>query len=386
MMRKNLQSSNLPTLQSSLFGSVYRDKRVLITGHTGFKGSWLTLWLLELGAEVAGYSLEPPTEPNLFEILGLQEKITHIIGDVRDEQKLKYTFKEYKPEIVFHLAAQPLVRISYKEPKLTYETNVIGTVNLLEAVRDTESVGVVLNITSDKCYENKEWVYGYRENDPMGGYDPYSSSKGCAELVTSAYRKSFLNPEDYGKTHNVALASVRAGNVIGGGDWGEDRLIPDCIRALTKNEPIPIRYPKATRPWQYVLEPLSGYLWLGALMLANGKTYSDGWNFGQNTEDILTVEEVVKEVLSLWGEGKYRFNKESVLHEASLLKLDISKARSALRWRPVYGVKEAMEKTIFWYKKHYEEGSNDIYEYTANQIKDYINTAQSYNLEWCNTE
>ena len=248
------------------FKNFYTNKKILITGHTGFKGSWLTLWLTELGAEVIGYSLEPPIKPSLFEVFNLKNRIIHIIGDIRDEEKLKDVFKEYKPEIIFHLAAQPLVRLSYQEPKLTYETNVIGTLNLFEGVKEMESVRVVINVTSDKCYENKEWVYGYRENDPMGGYDPYSSSKGCTELLTAAYRNSYFNPKDYGKTHQVSLASVRAGNVIGGGDWQVDRLVPDCVKALSKGETVKIRNPHAIRPWQHVLEPLSGYLFLAMRM------------------------------------------------------------------------------------------------------------------------
>ena len=234
----------------------YKQKRILITGHTGFKGTWLTLWLLKLGTNIVGYSLEPPTEPCLFEILKLKDKITHIIGDIRDIEKLKYVLKKYKPEIIFHLAAQSLVRLSYKFPKETYETNVMGTLNLFESIRESKSVKIVINVTSDKCYENKEWEYAYRENDILGGYDPYSSSKACSEILTSCYRSSFFNPEDYGKKHNISLASVRAGNVVGGGDWQEDRLIPDCIKSLSKGKSIIIRNPNAIRPWKHVLEPL----------------------------------------------------------------------------------------------------------------------------------
>ena len=358
------------------FRNTYKNKKVLITGHTGFKGSWLSLWLTELGANVIGYSLEPPTEPNLFESVNLKDKITHIIGDVRDEKHLTAIFEKYLPEFVFHLAAQPLVRISYKEPKLTYETNVMGTVNVLEAVRKTKSVRVCVIITSDKCYENKEWVYGYRETDPMGGYDPYSSSKGCAELVTSAYRKSFFNPEDYGKNHNVALSSVRAGNVIGGGDWGEDRLIPDCVRALSQNKAIVIRNPQATRPWQYILEPLAGYLLLGALMHEGGTKYSSAWNFGPNGESIITVEELVKLVIKHWGSGNYTMDTSTHPHEAGLLKLDASKARALLGWKPIYDVYEAVEKTINWYKNFYNGmRKEELYEFTIGEIMEYSNHA-----------
>jgi CDP-glucose 4,6-dehydratase len=356
------------------FREIYGKRRVLITGHTGFKGSWLSLWVTELGANVIGYSLEPPTEPNLFESVNLMDKITHIIGDVRDEKHLISVFEKYQPEFVFHMAAQPLVRTSYKEPRLTYETNVMGTVNVLEAVRKTKSVRVCVIITSDKCYENKEWVYGYRETDPMGGYDPYSSSKGCAELVTAAYRKSFFNPEDYGKTHNVALSSVRAGNVIGGGDWGDDRIIPDCIRALSKGEKIVIRNSSATRPWQYVLESLSGYLLLGALMYKDGTKYSDAWNFGPNDESIIAVEELVKLVIKYWGSGSYTIDTSSHPHEAGLLKLDASKARALLGWKPIYDVYEAVEKTINWYKNFYNGMRKEkLYEFTVGEIREYIN-------------
>ena len=284
----------------------FEKKKILITGHTGFKGSWLTLWLTKLGAKVIGYSLEPPTKPSLFEILNLKEKIVHIIGDIKDEEKLKNIFKKYKPDIVFHLAAQSLVRFSYKEPKLTYETNVMGTLNVLEAVREAKSVKVVIIVTSDKCYENKEWVYGYRENDPLGGHDPYSSSKACAELVVEAYRNSFFNPKNYGKTHQVALATVRAGNVIGGGDWQVDRLIPDCVKALSKGKPIKIRNPNAIRPWQHVLEPLSGYLLLVQKMWKEPTKYCEAWNFGPYEKDIATVKEIVEKVINLWGKENTR--------------------------------------------------------------------------------
>lgn len=359
----------------SYFRDAYKNKKVLITGHTGFKGSWMSLWLTELGANVIGYSLEPPTEPNLFESINLKDKITHIIGDVRDEEHLISVFEKYQPVFVFHLAAQPLVRLSYKEPKLTYETNVLGTVNVLEAVRKTKSVRVGIIVTSDKCYENKEWVYGYRETDPVGGYDPYSSSKGCAELVTSAYRGSFFNPEAYGKTHNVALSSVRAGNVIGGGDWGEYRLIPDSIRALSQNKTVVIRNPQATRPWQYVLEPLSGYLLLGALMYKEGAKYSGPWNFGPNDESIITVEELVKLVIKYWGNGSYTIDTSSHPHEAGLLKLDASKARALLGWKPIYDGYEAVEKTINWYKNFYNGMSKEkLYEFTVGEIGEYVNS------------
>lgn len=368
------------------FRNAYKNKKVLITGHTGFKGTWLSLWFTRLGAKVIGYSLEPPTEPNLFESIGLEDKIIHIIGDVRDEKHLISAFEKYQPEFIFHLAAQAIVRRSYYEPKLTYETNVMGTVNVLEALRRMRSVRVCIIVTSDKCYENREWIYGYRETDPVGGYDPYSSSKGCAELVTSAYRKSFFNPKDYGETHNVALSSVRAGNVIGGGDWGEDRIIPDCMRALSKGETIVIRNPSAIRPWQYVLEPLSGYLLLGTLMCKDGTRYSDAWNFGPNDESIITVEELVKLVIKHWGTGSYKIDTSTHPHEAGFLKLDISKARSLLGWRPIYDVHEAVERTINWYKNFYN-GIRELYENTVKEIREYASRmSHEYKKDWKHAE
>ena len=373
-------------ISKNLFKNTYKNKKVLVTGHTGFKGAWLALWLTELGAEVVGYALEPPTNPSLFTVLKLAEKIQHITGDIRDGDNLKAVFQQCQPEIVFHLAAQSLVRLSYQEPQLTYETNIMGTVNLYEAVRKTTSVKTVVNITSDKCYQNQEWVYGYRENDPMGGYDPYSSSKGCAELITTAYRNSFFNVKDYGQTHQVALASVRAGNVIGGGDWAADRLVPDCIRALTKNEEIYIRNPQATRPWQHVLEPLSAYLWLAALMNENPIAFSTCWNFGPNDEDILTVAEIVKKVIELWGAGSYQVNPDTKYHEVKLLKLDVSKAHVQLKWRPVYRADKALEQTVSWYREYYKGNSDSIYNYTIRQIQEYIDSAREKGLEWAKNE
>lgn len=359
-----------------LFNDEYRNKKVLITGHTGFKGSWLTIWLNKLGAQVIGYSLEPPTDPSLFKICKLEEKITNVIGDVRDYEKLNQVFEKYQPEVVFHLAAQPLVRISYRNPKETYETNVMGTVNVLEAAKNAKSVKAVVVITTDKCYENKEWVYGYRETDPMGGYDPYSSSKGCAELVVSAYINSFYNE------NGIALASVRAGNVIGGGDWAEDRLIPDFVRAVTDDKAITIRNPLATRPWQHVLEPLSGYLWVGALMLKNKKKYNGGWNFGPRDSDVLNVEEILNLSIKNWGKGKIDIDKSYQPHEANLLKLDISKAKAYLKWHPVYEVNITVKKTIQWYKVYYENKNENMYEYTLKQIEEYENEAKMKSLVW----
>jgi len=328
----------------------WSGKRVFVTGHTGFKGSWLCQWLGSLGATVRGYSLEPPTNPSLFSELGLAKEMDHIIGDVRDYEGLARAVKEFKPEIVFHLAAQALVRLSYAEPRLTYETNVMGTLNVYEAIRTCDTVRVVVSITTDKCYENKEWVWGYRENDPMGGYDPYSSSKGCAEILSAAYRRSYFNPEQYGKTHNVALATARAGNVIGGGDWALDRLVPDCIRSLTKGDVITIRSPNATRPWQHVLEPLSGYMLLAQRMFIDGIMYSEGWNFGPGDDGVMNVENVVKAVIKAWGSGKYEVADNADFHEAHLLKLDISKAKATLKWSPRIDTMTAIAKTVEIYK------------------------------------
>jgi CDP-glucose 4,6-dehydratase len=352
-----------------LFNNVFEGKTVLVTGHTGFKGSWLSIWLRELGAEVIGYALKPYTEKDNFVAAKVGSKIRNHIGDIRDYDKLKGIFDEYQPELVFHMAAQPLVRLSYQQPKLTYDTNVGGTVNLLECCRLTDSVRVIINVTSDKCYENKEWVWGYRENDPVGGYDPYSSSKGCSEIITSAYRNSFFNVSEH-KQHNKSISSVRAGNVIGGGDWREDRLVPDCIRALMNNEPIGIRSPKSVRPWQYVLEPLSGYLLLASKMCENEEKYSGAWNFGPDYRSIITVEELVRSLISYWGNGQYKDLSERLAHEpheAKSLVLDISKATNLLNWRPTLTVNEAIEYAVNWYK------APDVdYDFCAKQINDYV--------------
>lgn len=359
-----------------LFNNIYYGKRVLVTGHTGFKGSWLCLWLKELGANVIGYSLPPPTDPNHFELLYLD--IVSITGNVRDFGKLKEAIQCHKPEIVFHLAAQPLVRYSYKNPVETFETNVMGTMNVLEACRQTESVKVIVNITSDKCYENREWVWGYRENDPMGGYDPYSASKGCAELVTKCYRNSFFNPSHpltFSPSNNsILLASARAGNVIGGGDWAEDRLLPDIMRAVSKEEKVIIRNPNATRPWQHVLEPLSGYLMLGQKLLEGRKEFAEGWNFGPDDESNICVEDVVSCVKSDWERVDYEIrSSQDNPHEAGFLKLDCSKAHSRLKWKPVWDIKKTLEITIKWYKEFYENGIilslNNLHEYVEDAMK-----------------
>ena len=391
-----------------MFDKVYKNKRVLITGHTGFKGSWLAIWLKELGAEVVGYSLDPPSEPNNFEATRLWEKITHIHGDIRDLDRLIVTFKKYQPEFVFHLAAQPLVRLSYDEPKMTFDTNVGGTVNVFEAVRKTPSVKVLVNITSDKCYENREWVWGYRENDPMGGHDPYSASKGCAELVFSTYLKSFFSQKNSrGKGgHDAAscppfpqfreklescpqisqisiapclgAASARAGNVIGGGDWGADRLVPDCIRALSRHQPIGIRSPHAVRPWQHVLEPLSGYLQLGAALWQDPQKYSGAWNFGPDDGSHLKVAEMADRLIKYWGDGSWEdLSDPQALHEANLLKLNCDKAHAELHWHGVLTNDECLQMTAQWYKIFYAAPPRDsMYEICTQQIAEYVDRAR----------
>lgn len=362
--------------------SFWKNKKVLITGHTGFKGSWLSLWLNSIGAKVVGYALEPPSDPNMFDAVGLKDLITHIHGDVRHYDLLRTIFDDHKPEIVFHLAAQSLVRPSYKDPRVTYDTNVMGTVNVLESCRLTDSVRVIVNVTSDKCYENREWVWGYRENDPMGGYDPYSSSKGCSELVTAAYTKSFLAPEKYGIDHHVGLASARAGNVIGGGDWGLDRLVPDCVRAITGNEDIIIRYPSAIRPWQHVLEPLSGYLILAERLWNDGPKYTGAWNFGPGENETWSVGELTRHIYKLWGRDiPENLGANSGVrnpHEAGFLKLDCSKARSLLGWRPKCSVRSALEKTVEWYSGYYAgQNKQELSELTLGQINKFVHVLNS---------
>ncbi len=348
-----------------MWQDTYQGKRVLVTGHTGFKGSWLTLWLKSMGATVCGYSLAPNTTPALFEVARVKENITHHEGNILDTKRLNQVFTDFQPEIVFHLAAQPLVRLSYTEPLLTYETNVIGTLNVLEAARHCPSVKAFVNVTTDKCYENKEVTRGYTENDPMGGYDMYSSSKGCVEILSSSYRRSFLQEEG-----TFALATVRAGNVMGGGDWATDRLIPDCVRSIEAGEDIVIRYPQATRPWQHVLEPLSGYLLLGHLLCVQGKKYAQSFNLGPQQSSVLTVEDVTRLVIAEYGKGNLKIFRKDNLHEANLLMLDITKAEKVLGWVPTYTAKEAIVKTVLWYKKFYEE-KTDMASFSLQQIKEY---------------
>lgn len=353
-----------------IFNNFYRGKRVLVTGHTGFKGSWLSIWLHELGAEVIGIAQDPFTERDNYVLSGIGNKIkADIRADIRDGKRMKEIFQEYQPEIVFHLAAQPLVRLSYDIPVETYETNVMGTINVMEAMRATDSVKVGVMITTDKCYENKEQIWGYRENEPMGGYDPYSSSKGAAEIAIASWRRSFFNPADYGKKHHVSLASVRAGNVIGGGDWALDRIIPDCIKALEAGKPINIRSPKAIRPWQHVLEPLSGYMLLAQKMWDEPTKYCEGWNFGPRAESITPVWDVAQDVVKCYGSGTLNdVSDPNALHEAKLLMLDISKAKFLLGWEPRMNIHQCVELTVEWYKRYRE----DVYTLCVEQIKQYL--------------
>lgn len=349
-----------------MFNNVYKNKKIFLTGHTGFKGSWLALWLTTLGAEVCGYSLEPNTNPSMFEELDVENKIQKsIIGDILDVEKLEKTINKFQPDVVFHLAAQPLVRLSYSEPILTYKTNVIGTLNVLEVARNCHSVKAFVNVTTDKCYENKEVNMGYKEDEPMGGYDMYSSSKGCVEIMSSSFRRSFLQDEN-----SMAMATARAGNVIGGGDWALDRLIPDCVRSINKGTDIEIRNPIAVRPWQHVLEPLSGYLLLGQKLLEEGQKYAEGFNFGPNEDSVLTVAEVSQMVCDFYGKGKVVVGEKSPLHEAGLLMLSIEKAKNILGWTPTLTAQEAIDRTIEWYKHFYEKDIN-MYEFTMKQIKQY---------------
>ena len=354
-----------------LFKNIYKGKKVLITGNTGFKGSWLCLWLMKLGANVRGYSLNLPTDPGHHKILNLDFET--IYGDIRDKAKLHEAIESFQPDIVFHMAAQSLVRKSYEYPVETFETNVIGTVNVFEACLHTSSVQAIVNITSDKCYENKEWIWGYRENDPVGGHDPYSASKGCAELVTASYRKSFFSLEEYQKSHQILVVSARAGNVIGGGDWGDDRLVPDIMRAASQNEKGVIRNPQATRPWQHVLEPLFGYLLLGQQLLEGKQEFSEAWNFGPTDEGHRNVLAVVRELQKHWSNIDYQIETdEKNPHEANLLKLDCSKAYAKLKWKSVWDSFTTFAKTAQWYKMYYESG----YALSEEQLTEYITDAK----------
>lgn len=354
-----------PAPTNTLDNHNWAGRRVLVTGHTGFKGSWLSLWLHALGAEVTGYALPPPTEPSLFDAARIGEVIDHIEGDVRDLAALRQAVARARPEVIFHLAAQPLVRLSYEQPVETYATNVMGTVHLLEAARQVPGVKAIVCVTSDKCYENREWVWPYRESDPMGGHDPYSSSKGCAELVTAAYRNSYFS------SGGPALASVRAGNVIGGGDWAVDRLVPDLVRAFEAGASPLIRSPDSVRPWQHVLEALGGYLLLAERLLTDDRSFADAWNFGPSDEDARPVSWIVERMRTAWGGGAGAALPDSGPrpHEAGLLRLDTSKARAALGWRPALRLEQALEWIVAWHKA--VGAGEDTRAVTLRQIEDY---------------
>ena len=343
----------------------WQNKRVFLTGQTGFKGSWLSLWLSEMGAEVKGYALAPETTPSLFVEAQVAEKIESEIGDIRHLEQLQASMRDFNPDILIHMADQPLVRLSYKHPIETYETNVMGTVKVLEAARHCPDLKSIVSVTTDKCYENKEWLWGYREDEAMGGHDPYSSSKGCAELVTSAYRRSFMQEQ------GIGLATARAGNVIGGGDWSEDRLIPDILRAFENNKPVIVRNPKSNRPWQHVLEPLSGYLVLAQALYQSPQDYAEGWNFGPLDEDAKPVDWILDRMVEKWqGNASWQLDENAHPHEAGFLKLDISKAKSRLQWQPAWHLDDTIEKIVQWYQAWMNQ--EDMQELCLKEINDYM--------------
>ena len=355
-------------VDSCLFGGVYKDRKVLVTGHTGFKGSWLCLWLQQMGAEVCGYSLPSPTTPSHFKELNLG--IKSVIADIRDQNSLDKVFGEFEPEIVFHLAAQPLVRLSYENPDETFETNVMGSLRVYEAIRKTKSVRALITITTDKVYHNDESGRAYQEDDRLGGKDPYSASKAAMEILTSSYIHSYFSMSEYKKSHNVLVSPVRAGNVIGGGDWAKDRLIPDIVKASINNKPVILRSPNSTRPWQHVLESLSGYLLLGSRLLEEDSDVCGAYNFGPSKDEDITVEEVVKCLKKHWHKIEYKIEiPDVVYHEAALLKLDSTKASKNLNWSPVWNSYDALKYTILWYKSYYEENSltslESLYKYVS---------------------
>ena len=357
----------------NMFNDFYRGKSVLVTGHTGFKGSWLSLWLNELGASVTGLAMPADTDPSHFELIGLVNRMRHIEGDIRNINDVKQAFSIAKPEIVFHLAAQALVRDSYSDPKTTFDTNIGGTINILETIRNSSTVRAAVIVTSDKCYENKEWVWGYRESDPLGGYDPYSASKGAAEIVCSAYRHSYFDKN--GEGPHLGLATARAGNVIGGGDWAKDRIIPDCVRALSGTEPIVVRNPEAIRPWQHVLDPLCGYLLIGARLWENPGKYCGSWNFGPQTTSQITVRNLVERFIDAWGSGEIQAPPlKHTLHEANRLNLNIDKAVFELKWQPILDGSTAIDWTVNWYKSC-RQFNNTFFELSVRQIREFIKLA-----------
>jgi len=364
-----------------MFNDIYRGRKVLITGHTGFKGTWLSAWLLHLGAEVAGYSIDIPSNPSIFEILELEKRVRHHQADIRNRDTLSAVVREFKPEIVFHLAAQALVRKSYADPAYTFETNGIGTLNMLECMRCSDSIKAAVMITSDKCYRNQEWTWGYRENDILGGNDPYSASKGCAEIIAQSYFSSFFRPKNCPKA-----ATTRAGNVIGGGDWAQDRIVPDCIRAWSQGQPVTVRQPEATRPWQHVLEPLSGYLWLGALLWQNRpKACFEAFNFGPPASVNQSVGELITAMSQHWPGGRMIIDRppEAPL-ESTLLKLCCDKALSHLAWQPTLEFVETVDLTVAWYRQFYAAEQGDLFDFTMGQIDRYILLAIERRRAWTN--
>lgn len=360
------------------FANVYAGRTVMVTGHTGFKGSWLALWLTELGAQVVGYALPPPTQPNHFDLLGLP--MTSIVGDVRDPAHLRNVLATHRPSVIFHLAAQPLVRPSYREAEETFATNIQGTINLYETCRTTPEVQAIVTITTDKCYENRESPTGYRETDPLGGSDPYSCSKACVELITACYRQSFFAGGNHDGGHQTLLASARAGNVIGGGDWAEDRLVPDAVKAAARGEAVLVRNPSAVRPWQHVLEPLAGYLLLGQRLVEGKTEFAQAWNFGPDDEGAVAVEQVIARLQQAWP----RICVQTATavagpHETQVLKLDASKARTVLDWRPQWRWQEAVERTARWYRQYYENGAVA----TRDDLECYVRGAGKQGFVWC---
>lgn len=351
------------------FDDFYKSKRILITGHTGFKGSWLSIWLNELGAEIIGVSLEPHTDKDNYVLSGIGNKIkADLRANIQDAEAINDIFQTYQPEIVFHLAAQPLVRLSYEEPVNTWQTNVLGTINVMEAFRRCKSSKVAVMITTDKCYENREENHPYREDEPMGGYDPYSSSKGACEIAISSWRRSFMNPNEYDK-HGKSMASVRAGNVIGGGDWAKDRIVPDCIRAIESGKPILIRNRNAVRPWQHVLEPLRGYMILAQKMWNHPTEFCEGWNFGPNLDSVIPVWKVASKIVEIYGKGELIDKTDlNAPHEANLLMLDISKASKRLGWIPILEVENSIRMTVEWYKQY---NRMDVYDLCKKQLMEY---------------
>lgn len=363
-----------------MFNEVYNDLEVLVTGHTGFKGSWLSIWLNELGAKVTGYAMSPPTEPNNFDLSNVGEKIRDVRGDVRDIKKLNETISKYGPKLIFHLAAQPIVLRSIHEPKETLDVNIGGTINVLECARKNNCVDGVVCITSDKCYENKESIWGYRETDSLGGKDPYSASKASAEIVIASYRETFSEAGSF-----PPIASARAGNVVGGGDFAEYRIVPDCMKALMKGVPIKIKNPTSVRPWQILFEPLSGYLWLGAKLLSEGKKFAEPWNFGPTEQKGVTTGEIAEELIRLWGNGDYIILKpETNSKETMMLRLDCTKAFSLLDWRAAYGWKDALKQTSDWFKVYAsrEEDKINMYSKCVGDIKEYSSRARELGIAW----